>query len=274
MTANLTRTIRLWLYSLLLGLGVAGALIGSASVADASPLSAHQGLLAPREPSKSLLPANSLLSSCHEGDAGTACNSLALQAIGHARQVLEKMGGMNFSMAAYEKLTIAEQLFVTVNLERTQRGLAPAVVLTRSLDKIAQAGAKAGQDPSVSAVPRRLPGGGRTASIGANWAGGWVNALGSDYGWMYDDGPGGTNLDCTTARSAECWGHRNIILGTFASYSVCGGSSSELAMGAGHTTVLARYGESDTELLAGVCGPTPTDTVLTWTRAKQLLGIK
>ena len=31
MTANLTRTIRLWLYSLLLGLGVAGTLIGKAS---------------------------------------------------------------------------------------------------------------------------------------------------------------------------------------------------------------------------------------------------
>ena len=263
MTANLTRTIRWRLYSLLLGLGVAGILIGSATAADASPLPPHQGLLAPREPSQSLLPANSLLSSCHQGDAGTACSAR-----------LKKMGGMTFSMAAYEKLTPAEQLFVTVNLERTQRGLAPAVVLTRSLDKIAQAGAKAGQDPSVSAVPRRLPGGGRTASIGANWAGGWVNALGSDYGWMYDDGPGGTNLDCTTARSAQCWGHRNIILGTFASYSVCGGSSSELAMGAGHTTGLARYGESDTELLAGVCGPTPTDTVLTWTRAKQLLGIK
>jgi hypothetical protein len=45
-------------------------------------------------------------------------------------------------------------------------------------------------------------------------------------------------------------------------------------MGAGHATGMARYGESDTEVLAGVCGPTPNDTVLTWTRARQLLGIK
>lgn len=274
MTANLTRIMRLWLYSFLLGLGITGTLIGSATMAGASSLSAHQGLLAPEEPSRSLLPANSLLSSCYEGDAGTACDTLARQAIGHARQVLEKLGGMTFSMTAYGKLTPDEQLFVTVNLERTQRGLAPAVVLTRSLDKVAQAGAQAGQDPSVTAVPRRLPGGGQTASIGANWAGGWVNALGSDYGWMYDDGPGGTNLDCTTARSVQCWGHRNIILGTFASNTVCGGSASELAMGAGHSTGIARYGESDTEVLAGVCGATPTDTVLTWTRAKQLLGIR
>jgi hypothetical protein len=177
MTANLTRTIRLW----------------------------------PKEPSKSLLPASSLMSSCHEGDAGTGCNSLALRAIGHARQVLEKMGGMTCSMAAYGKLTPAERLFVTVNLERTQRGLAPAVVLTRSLDKVAQAG------------------------------------------------PGGTNLDCTTARSAQCWGHRNIILGTFASHSVCGGSASELAMGAGHTTGMAHYGESDTECSPGSAErPRPT----------------
>jgi len=30
-------------------------------------------------------------------------------------------------------------------------------------------------------VPRHMPGGGRTANAGANWAGGWVNPLGDDY---------------------------------------------------------------------------------------------
>ncbi|MGH3410370.1 MAG: hypothetical protein ACRDRJ_48930, partial [Streptosporangiaceae bacterium] len=36
-----------------------------------------------------------------------------------------------------------DQLFVTVNLERIERGLRPAVVLTHSLDKVAQVGANA-----------------------------------------------------------------------------------------------------------------------------------
>ena len=68
-----------------------------------------------------------------------------------------------------------------VNLERTARGLAPAVVLSRSLNTIAQAGAREGRDPAMSSVPRHMPGGGRTANAGANWAGGWVNPLGDDY---------------------------------------------------------------------------------------------
>jgi hypothetical protein len=48
---------------------------------------------------------------------------------------------------------------------------------------------------------------------------------------------------------------------------------SELAMGAGHTATAAYYGESDTEVLAGVCGAAPTDTAFTWAQAKRLLHI-
>jgi hypothetical protein len=44
-------------------------------------------------------------------------------------------------------------------------------------------------------------------------------------------------------------------------------------MGAGHAASADGYGESDTELLAGVCGPTPTDAVFTWARAEKLLHI-
>jgi hypothetical protein len=39
------------------------------------------------------------------------------------------------------------------------------------------------------------------------------------------------------------------------------------------TTEGKTYGDSETELLAGVCGPTPTDIVLTWAKAKKLLHI-
>ena len=180
---------------------------------------------------------------------------------------------MSFSLAGYEKLTPDEQLFVTVDLERTTRGLPPALVLSRSLDAIAQAGAQGDRDPAISVVPRQLPGGGRVGYLGGTWAGGWINPLGSDYGWMYDDGPGSTNLDCRTGSTALCWGHRDIILTGFGSQS-CGAGRGELAVGAGHAMVAAGYGESDTEILAGVCGPTPTDVVFTWAEAKKLLHIK
>jgi hypothetical protein len=34
------------------------------------------------------------------------------------------------------------------------------------------------------------------------------------------------------------------------------------------------YGESGTVLLAGVCGPVPSDATFTWAKAKKLLGIR
>jgi hypothetical protein len=45
-------------------------------------------------------------------------------------------------------------------------------------------------------------------------------------------------------------------------------------MGAGHAAAARGYGESDTVLLAGVCGAAPTDAVFTWAKAKKLLHIR
>ena len=220
----------------------AAVLFGSAYGAAAS--TAHRGILFPGHPARSMAPGTPLLSSCSAGDNGGACNQLALTAIGAARQTLEKMGGMSLSLPAYAKLTPSQQLFVVVNLERTERGLAPAVVLSKSLNAIAQGGARAGRDPAMKSVPRRLHGGGRTVYASANWAGGWVNPLGADYAWMYDDGPGGNNLDCRAATSRLCWGHRDNILNRFGGHASCPGASA----------------------LA-------TDAVFTWAKAKKLLHI-
>jgi hypothetical protein len=198
---------------------------------------------------------------------------MALTAIGLARQALEQMGGMSFSLPAYARLTPAQQLFVAVNLERTERGLAPATVLSKSLTAVAQAGARAGRDPAMRSVPRHLPGGGGTVFAGATWAGGWVNPLGSTYAWMYDDGPGGSNLDCRGGSTKLCWGHRDILL-TMSGLASCSGGRGELAMGTGHAGRAAGYGESDTVLMTGVCGPVPSDAVFTWAKARKLLGIR
>ena len=120
----------------------------------------------------------------------------------------------------------------------------------------------------MNSVPRHLPGGGRTAYESANWAGGWVNPLGADYAWMYDDGPGGSNLDGMTGSSRGCWGHRDNILNRF------GQASCVLATGAGHAAVARGYRESDTVLMVGICGHAPTDAVFTWAKARKLLHIR
>ena len=77
---------------------------------------------------------------------------------------------------------------------------------------------------------------------------------------MYDDGPG--------------WGHRDNILGRYANRRRCGGSAPDLAMGAGYVGSGKQYGDSETELLVGVCGHAPTDVIFRCTTAKRLLHVE
>jgi len=251
----------------LAGLSVAGPALAGPGVARPALAGAgfagpDRGVVPPKNPAHNVSPDPNFLTarSCAGGGDSAACNTIVARAVAHARKVLEKIGGMSFSLPAYEKLTPGEQLFVTANLERIERGLPAIVVLTRSLDKVAQAGANADTDPPLAKVPARLPGGGRWISLGGNWAGGYDNPLGADYGWMYDD-------------KGSAWGHRDNILGQYASSSSCGGRRHEIAMGAGHVTRGKAYGDSETELFAGICGPTPTDVVITWAKVKKLLRI-
>jgi hypothetical protein len=45
-------------------------------------------------------------------------------------------------------------------------------------------------------------------------------------------------------------------------------------MGTGHAGRAAGYGESDTVLMTGVCGPVPSDAIFIWAKARKLLGIR
>ncbi len=131
----------------------------------------------------------------------------------------------------WASLSVAQQLFVIVDLERVDRGLEPFVGLSFVWSIDAQVGALDFADPP-------LPGG--SSWVGTEWAGGSadVSALESDYGWMYDDGLGGPNIDCTTAGASGCWAHRDNILAVGscttcvvgAGYAVVGGSPSMAAV--------------------------------------------
>jgi hypothetical protein len=101
-------------------------------------------------------------------------------------------------------LTGPEQLFVYTNLERTSRGEAPITNLVNTYDSDVQTGVQNDADPGLSSFSN-----GNATSI---WAGAFATPLGALYGWLYNDGPGGANLDCTTPTSTGCWGHRDNIL--------------------------------------------------------------
>ncbi|MGH9297535.1 MAG: hypothetical protein ACRDZP_06105 [Acidimicrobiales bacterium] len=243
------------------------------TISRAQPVISKAGIRPPKNPSKSLPPSPDFLSNsaCRGSKDTASCNTVVLKAVTHARSVLEKMGAMKFALSGYDKLTGAEQLFVTANLERAARGIPVVSELTKSLDALALVGARTESDPPFY-TSGYLPGGGRSEGQGGNWAAGYDNPLGSDYGWMYDDGYPSPNLDCRRAGAPGCWGHRDNVLRTYASATICGVLGVETVMGAAKVAV-AKLGDSETELFVGVCGKMPTDAVFTWTRAKQLLHI-
>jgi hypothetical protein len=107
----------------------------------------------------------------------------------------------------YYQLNVVEQLFVLVNLERITHHVAPLGGLVASLDRVATVGARRAQDPFATGV-----------SFTSIWAGGESTPADAMFGWMYDDGWGGStamtsNFACTSATSTGCWGHRDNILG-------------------------------------------------------------
>ncbi len=136
------------------------------------------------------------------------CTNYVLKAI-DAADVIDGAAPMTLPSNWY-RLSIAEQLFVAANLERIDRGYPPYLGLNNVLDASAQRGASANADPS--AVP---------GFAATTWGGTWSQAfspLVADYGWMYNDGWGGSaattsNVDCTSATAPGCWGHRDVLLG-------------------------------------------------------------
>jgi hypothetical protein len=160
----------------------------------------------------------------------------------------------------FAALSAGEQLFVLTDIERVDRGLPPVVGMVSQLTQDAQSAAAGNTDPSPSSVPPET-------SVMA-WASNWAEAagpLGSNYNWMYNDGPGSGNLGCTSSNPGACWGHRDNELGFNATRVAA--SHGVLVMGAAESAVPADAPwSSDAELIALVTG-SPTYTY-TWAQAQ------
>jgi hypothetical protein len=114
----------------------------------------------------------------------------------------------------FGSLTPSEQIFVVANLERVDRAIDPIEGVSSNLDSYAQGGADTDTDPL-------FPPDGDAG--GSNWAG--TDGILSAYAlWIYQDGPGGANEDCTTPTDEGCWGHRDNILNSYDSPALMGGA--------------------------------------------------
>jgi hypothetical protein len=158
------------------------------------------------DPRHNIAPVPDYLRVCGNGvDDSSTCIGAVLAAINHAH-ALEGIRPMVLP-TGFAQLSIPEQLFVAVDLERVDRSLAPLVGLTTALDHNARLGADDADDP---------PDPGRGYELDdAEWAGGSSNGLDAVYGWMYDDGYDSGNLDCLRPGAAGCWGHRKGLLDDF-----------------------------------------------------------
>lgn len=158
-------------------------------------------------PGTNIAPDPNFLQSCSGSvyDDSSSCTGATLQAIANARGE-EGLAPMTLP-SNWAQLTPAEQLFVATNLERTARDLPALAAMASALDQAAAQGATQNDDPSP-------PAGFPYTEWGSNWAGAVGNPLEAIYLWMYDDGVGSANVDCTASNRSGCWGHRkNILLG-------------------------------------------------------------
>jgi hypothetical protein len=104
-------------------------------------------------------------------------------------------------------LTPEEQGFVLANLDRVLYGLPPITGITAALAHDAAMGVQGDTDPQPSDPSFNY--------WASNWAGGFPNLPLAYEAWMYDDGPGASNLDCPAGDSSGCWDHRHDILWSF-----------------------------------------------------------
>jgi hypothetical protein len=137
------------------------------------------------------------------GNGPHSCQEAVVEAIDQARAA-EGIGPLELP-SDYNSITVGEQLLVVANLERIDRGLPGFIGLSSKLDTFAVSAAAADSDPD----------GPSGTTWGSNWAGGEASALLADYDWMYDDGPGSPNMDCTNALANGCWDHRRNVLGDY-----------------------------------------------------------
>jgi hypothetical protein len=158
-----------------------------------------------------------LPSACNSAPARVRCINAGVYYLDRARA---KVGLPAYKLLAkFPRLTAAQQIFVLTNLDRVQYGLPPITGLAGQLNRDALVnGVKAAGDPSPSSSAF-------LTTWNANWAGGFFNAPMAYEAWMWDDGVGSGNADCTAANHAGCWGHRHNILWKFPGSAV-------LAMGA------------------------------------------
>jgi hypothetical protein len=173
---------------------------GDAPVLQSAQQASSSGALGTADPSANTAPTAAYEQACYTSTPSASCDTQALALIDSARSG-EGLGPLALP-ADYSSLSAPQQLFAVADAERTSRGLPAFSSLTASLSSLALTGAEATQDPT----------GPSGVSWTSNLAWGLATPLAADFEWMYNDGEGSSNVDCTPTDTSGCWGHRHDIL--------------------------------------------------------------
>ena len=176
---------------------------------------------APLNPAANI-PLAALPAACRTHPRGGGCEKAVVRALDSARARLGL--GPYVLPRGFLSLVPARQWLVLADLDRRAYGLRPILGLSAALNAVAHQGAAANADPNPGTYLQSV--GAPALGFASNWAGGQQNALIAYYGWMYDDGYGGPNLDCRSPTDQGCWGHREDILSFRGVHNVVMGAGS------------------------------------------------
>lgn len=155
----------------------------------------------------------SLPLACQTDPTGAVCISASVSYLNQARASL---GQPSYALPSdFASLSPPQQVLILTNLDRTLYNLPPITGLTDALDQDAAAGVSSDSDPQPSTSD--------WYGYTSNAAWGNENIVLAYEGWMYDDGPGSGNVDCTSSNSSGCWGHRHDVLWEFGPGALAGG---------------------------------------------------
>jgi hypothetical protein len=157
-----------------------------------------------------------LPSACQNDPTGAACIEGSVSYLDEARA---NLGQPPYALPGdFTSLSPAEQALALTNSDRALYNLPPIGGLTNGLDQDAAAGIASDTDPQPSASD--------WYAYTSNAASGQANIVLAYEAWMYDDGPGSGNLDCTASEPSGCWGHRHDILWQFGPGALAMGAAS------------------------------------------------
>ena len=221
-----------------------------------------------RHISRNIAPNPNFMDVCYSGvyDISGPCFSEVADALQHALSV-ERVP-VRIDLAEIERQSPTVQLFIAANIDRVARGLAPVEELVGGLDSVAARGVALGTDPALVASPSPRVDGESVLGWGSNWGRLTYNALGTEYFWMYEDGPHGYNVACDGDHEMGCMGHRTNILATYdTSTAFCANGKVTVSMGAAFA--VSSGAPSFSEIFIATCRAPRRDVIARWSSFKR-----